>query len=121
MASPKLNDALIEYEFSNVEQLTAQILDPLKIIWLQTKYAQLMKLKASELMPEAAGLDRSYIMKLAEIEGKLNMIQELLDEHKQAINSLNELKQNHTQNGGTTAEEPVKEIAHAAGSRVHTG
>lgn len=123
MPTPRLDDANIEYSFADQEILAAKILDPLKILWLQTKYAQKWKQKASMLVPESVELDRSYLMKICELDGQLNFIQELLDDHKNALTEFNDRKlqdpaasQAENNSGGD-----MQRIAHEAGTRVHTG
>ena len=84
----KQDNILNEYEFSLAESINARIIDTLKVQWYSTKYAMLMKQKSSILVPEEAGLDRSYLLKIGEIEGKMNMIQELFDDYRSALASL---------------------------------
>lgn len=122
MPSPRLDDANIEYSFADSEILAAKILDPLKIMWYQTKYAQKWKQKASMLVPESTELDRSFLMKICELDGQLNFIQEVLDDHKNAIKEFNDRK---LQDPATIKEQnsggDMQRIAHAAGTRVHSG
>lgn len=92
MPALRPDNALNEYLFSPEESRAARFLDPLKIQWLQTKYAQTFKEKASKLLPESVELDRSYICSIAELDGQLNLIQELLAEHKTAIDEINAIK-----------------------------
>lgn len=121
MASPRLDDANIEYVFSEMESRAARILDPLKIIWLQTKYAQIWKRKAASLMPESVELDRSYIQQICELEGQLNFIQELLDDHKKALAEMSTASVVAAQTeSGIQVDKDVQKIEVAAGSRVHT-
>lgn len=123
MSSPRLDDANIEYSFADHEILAAKILDPLKIIWYQTLYAQLWKQKASMLMPETMELDRSYIMKICELEGQLNFIQRLMDDHKNAVKDFNakKLQDPTITQGQTSSSGDMQAIAHSAGTRVHSG
>lgn len=92
MPIPRLDDAIIEYAFSSVESISARTLDPLKIAWIQTKYSRLLKEKATKLMPEDITLSLSYVQSIAELEGRLSMLQEFLDDHKSALRELNEVK-----------------------------
>lgn len=123
MSSPRLDDANIEYTFADQEILAAKILDPLKILWYQTLYAQIWKQKASMLMPETMELDRSYIMKICELEGQLNFIQRLMDDHKTALKEFNDRKiQDPTAtNSQNNSGGDMQAIAHSAGTRVHSG
>jgi hypothetical protein len=123
MPAPRLDDANIEYTFADTEILTAKILDPLKILWYQTLYAQIWKQKASMLVPETVELDRSYLMKICELDGQLNFIQRLLDDHKNAIKEFNERKLQDTtaSNSQTNSGGDMQRIAHEAGTRVHSG
>lgn len=121
MPAPRLDDANIEYSFTEEEMLAAKFLDPVKIMWLQTKYAQIWKQKASMILPEDGNLEKSYLMKLCEFEGQLNILQELLDEHKQALQEFNLRKQVVAATGGEVPKgADIQTIAHAAASRVHT-
>lgn len=74
-----------EFIFSPQEEILAKTLSPLQIAFLQTKYTKVFKEKAAKIVPEEAGLDRSYLLALGELEGKLAVIQELFDDHKAAI------------------------------------
>lgn len=120
MPTPRLDDANIEFSFSLEEQQAAKFLDPLKIMWYQTKYAQIWKQKASILMPEDRVVDRSYFMKLAELEGKLNLLQELLDDHKNALVEFAEKQQVVQQGGEIPRGADIQTIAHEAAARVHS-
>lgn len=81
-----------EFVFSEQEELQVKILTPLQIAWLQTKYTNVFKEKASTIIPEDSSVDRSFLLALGELEGKLAFIQELFDDHKAAINRNKELK-----------------------------
>lgn len=115
MPTPRLDDANIEFSFSEHEALLAQVLDPLKIPWLQTKYAMYWKMKNSTPVPESSDLDRSYFVKIAELEGRLNMIQELLDDHKSAGDKL----KNQTQVDLADANKSETATAERAAQLVH--
>lgn len=71
-------------------------------------------------MPEDRNVDRSYFMKLAELEGKLNLLQEILDDHKHALAEFAEKKQTVVEGGEIPRGETIQTIAHEAGARVHT-
>ena len=118
MPQPRLDDATIEYTFSVEEATMAKVLDPLKIAWYQTRYAQLWKQKNSTPMPEESSLDRSFMLRMAEIEGKMNAIQEILDDHRNAMISYNEAKLSGDPLKATGAAD-IQAIAHSAGSQVH--
>ena len=86
------DNAFQEFIFSEQEEILVKTLTPLQIAWLQTKATNIFKEKATTIVPEDSGLDRSYLLKLGNLEGKLEMIQELFDDHKVAINRNKELK-----------------------------
>lgn len=119
MAQPRLDDANIEYSFPPEEALAAKILDDLKILWYQTKYAQYWKMRANIPASEGPETDRSYFLQLAELDGRLSAIQEILNDHKNAISEFNTAKQTLVQNDGGNNPN-IQAIAHEAGSRVHT-
>jgi len=81
-----------EFVFSEQEELQAKVLTPLQIAWLQTKYTKIFKEKGSSIIPEELPLDRSFLLKLGELEGRLAIIQELFDDHKAAVTRNKELK-----------------------------
>ncbi|SRR6266571_285874 len=87
---------LQEYLFSEEEKIAARILNPLQIAWLHNKYAQRFKEKATQIVPEATELDRSYLLKLGELEGMLAQLQELFTEHQDAQNELKKSKSQDT-------------------------
>jgi hypothetical protein len=101
------DDILQEYMFSEQEELLVKTLTPLQIAWLQTKYARIFKEKASTLVPEEAGLDRSYLLKLGELDGKLSLIQELFEDHKNAISKSKTLKNTENASAGTIENEKL--------------
>lgn len=117
MPSPRLDDATIEYSFSAEEAVSAQVLDPLKIAWIQTMYAQTWKQKNSIPLPEEMVLDRSFMLRIAELEGRMNAYQALLDGHRTAIGAYQEArsKDSPVENTGND----IVAIAHQAGSLVH--
>ena len=81
-----------EFVFSEQEELLAKILTPLQIAWLQTKYTRIFKEKGSTLVPEESGLDRSFLLKLGELDGKMSIIQELFKDHEEAVTRNKQLK-----------------------------
>jgi hypothetical protein len=87
---PRLDDANIEFDFTPTEKISARILDAVKIAWLQTKYSQLWKKRNSTPASESVETDRSYFLQIAELDGRLSMIQELLDDHKAAMQELSD-------------------------------
>lgn len=82
---PRLDDALLEYSFTAEELKMAQLLDPLKIAYYQTLYAKIWKTRNSIQLPGTPNLDREYMQQIIEIDGKLAMLQELMDGHKQVL------------------------------------
>ena len=89
---PRLDDALIEFSFSDEELLTAQVLDSLKIGYYQTLYAQLWKERNSIKAPENPSEDRTYFLQIAELDGQMATFQRLIQGHKTAIDALNKKK-----------------------------
>lgn len=116
MPQPRLDDANIEFTFTEQEGLIAQILDPVKIAWLQTKYARYWKLKNSTPVPESTELDRSYFIRIAELEGRMNFIQELLDDHKTAIGVMQERTQ---ADPNAASNQTEAALAERAANQVH--
>jgi len=114
MPKPRLDDANIEFEFTTEESISARALDPVKIAWLQTKYSKLWKERNSTPAPELPELDRSYFLKIAEIDGKLGLIQELLDDHKNAMVDLSTRNQEIQ-----TAVETEASLSERAARQVH--
>lgn len=88
MPTLRQDSILSEFEFNTQESIGARTLSPLQIQWLQTKYAKVFKEKASTIVPEDSGLDRSYLLRLGEMEGRLALIQELFKEHQDVLNEL---------------------------------
>lgn len=119
MPSPRLDDANIEFTFAPEEILAAKFLDPLKIQWLQTLYAQTWKQKAATPAPENPADDRMYFLRMAELDGKMAMLQQLMDDHKEALKSFNEAKLSVTREAGGAGASDMQAIAHSAASMVH--
>lgn len=88
MPTLRQDSVLSEFEFTAQESIGARTLSPLQIQWLQTKYAKVFKEKASTIVPEETGLDRSYLLRLGEMEGRLALIQELFKEHQDVLTEL---------------------------------
>jgi hypothetical protein len=89
---PNIQDILLEWTFSPQEAHIAAQLDEIKLRWIATKYAKLFKKKAALEMPITPDEQRSYFLELARIDGRLDVYQELLDEHKVATNEINAAK-----------------------------
>jgi len=89
MPTLRQDSTIQEFNFTAPEEIAAKTLTPLQIAWLNTKFAQLTKQKASMLIPQKMNLeDREFICEIAEIDGKMNMIQELFGEHQEAMEAL---------------------------------
>lgn len=115
MPVPKLDDNLLEYSFSKEEYRAARVLTQLQIYLLHTKRAQLMKIKAAELIPDDPALTRPYITRMCEIDGKMAQIQEMLDDHTAALNELNDPGKNEQ----GVAEQIVDSVEQRANDLVH--
>jgi K+/H+ antiporter YhaU regulatory subunit KhtT len=113
--SPKLEDNLLEYTFSTEEYRAARLLNPMQIALLQTKRAQLLKLKASEPIPEDISLNRSYITRICEIDGKMAQIQEMFDDHQAAMHELS----NPNKTNASVAEQIIDTVAERASQLVN--
>lgn len=94
-----------EFLFSEQELLLVKTLSPLQIAWLQTKFTKIFKEKATKIVPEDSVADRSYLLTLGSLEGKLELLQELFDEHKEAISRNKELKATQGVSAGTLEAE----------------
>lgn len=88
MPIPKLEDNLVEYSFTVEEYKAARALNPLQIAYYHTLRAQLLKQKASELVPDSKELELSYIQRIVELDGKMNMLTELLGGHEAVLKEL---------------------------------
>lgn len=88
MPSIKQDSVLNEYTFSQQEEINAKILSPLQIAWIQNKYAIAFKEKAAQIVPSDITLDRDYLLKLGELEGRLSAYQEFFIEHQEALKQL---------------------------------
>jgi len=102
-----------EFVFSEQEELQAKTLTPLQIAWLQTKFTRVFKEKGSTIIPEESSLDRSFLLKLGELEGKMAIIQELFDDHKAAITKNKELKATGNVSAGTLEQDSLASRASA--------
>lgn len=118
MAQLRPDSSLCEYSFSEQEIIQAKILTPLQVMWLQTKYALLFKEKASKLVPEDSGMDRSFLLVMGNIQGKLDMLQEIFDEANEAQKQF----QNLIPEGATSVNTEMVNIvplAERAAMQVH--
>lgn len=80
MASVNLADATLEYLFNEQEKILAKQLSPLQVMWIQTKYAQTWKAKASLSLPTDPKDYNAYFLEIANFEGQLAVLQQLIDE-----------------------------------------
>lgn len=87
MPTLRQDSTLNEYNFTLQEKLSADILSAVQICRLQTRYAELTKQKAAMLAPMKAD-DREWMCEVAEIDGKMNMIQELFANHQEAMKAM---------------------------------
>jgi hypothetical protein len=118
VATPRLDDALIEFSFTPLEKVTARSLTPLQIQWFQTKYAELFKQRGSTKLPTGTQLDADFIKEVCELDGKLAMLEEIFSDHKAAMNELNTSKlaqvdmTTQTTQGVDTIQERASSLVH---------
>ncbi len=105
---PNLTDATIEYLFAPQEVIAAKQLDPLKIMWIQTKYAQLWKARNSQTPPLDPKDYELYFRAIAELDGKMMQLQEFLDEHMEVTKVVNEAKAVRAESEKREAEDLAK-------------
>jgi hypothetical protein len=85
---PKLKESdLQEFELSEHEQKQAHILSPFTVLHFRNLKAQMYQIKASvEFNPhDMVG----YTQAMASLAGKIELIEELLSQHKAVIEELN--------------------------------
>lgn len=116
----RLDDNLVEYAFTIEEKRMAMLLDPLKVAYLHTIRAQLIKLKASRSIPVVKELEMEYIAFCIEIDGKIGLIQELMDNSAQALKEYNEAKQQDAVTGAQSSEANLAERAAKQVDRIQT-
>lgn len=114
MATPNLTDALIEFTFTPEELIGARILDANKQAYYRTLYAKLFKQRGSILIPSGKELEGDYIKQCCEIDGKLAMLQELMDGHTEALNEFNKRKQE-----AEVLNQDPTDVAKRAAQQVH--
>lgn len=91
MPTLRLDSTLHEYAFTEDEARSAKLLSDVQVKRFHTLYALTFKQRGSLPAPEDPSLDRSYFLNLAEIDGRLGIIQQILDDHGQALRELTEL------------------------------
>lgn len=114
MANPNLADATIEYLFNEQEKIIARQLTPLQIMWFQTKYASSWKARNSLPIPAEQKDYHQYFLEIAAFDGKLSVLQEILDDHIQSNSVLKqqalvqqELKRNEDEDLAKRASQQV--------------
>lgn len=117
MATLRPDSVFAEYAFTENELTTAQLLNPLQKMYFQTKYAQYLKEKATSLLPESGDLDRSFFLAMGNIEGKLQVLQELFQECKEAEVRLTTPNQDATAVSASSVE--ILQTAERAAQQVH--
>lgn len=120
MPTPRLDDATIEFSFTPEELRMAKLLDPLKIAYLQTLYAQDFKTRASVKLPVAKELEMSYILECAELDGRMSAIQTLLDNHKLAMQEVIEAQGTEQSGVAKDTETGLAERASTLVNRIQT-
>lgn len=86
MSTLRPDSIFAEYEFTPDEKQVADTLSILQIQKLQTLFAQKFKHKAATIIPRKLDMDdREFLCQMAELEGELSMIQQLLADHQHAI------------------------------------
>lgn len=119
MPAPKVDSAIVEYSFSKEEWIAARTLSLVQICNFHTKYAMLMKKKASLLIPNKANMaNYEFVAEIAEIDGQMAMIQEILTDHQQAQLEMNDPERNPPESGATPAVHD--DLAARAAKHVHT-
>lgn len=91
MPTLRLDSVLYEFAFSEEEARSSRLLSDLQVKRFHTLYAMTFKQRGSLPAPEDPANDRSYFLKLAEIDGCLGTIQQILDDHGSALRELTEL------------------------------
>lgn len=112
---PNIQDILLEWTFSPQEAHLAQQLDEIKVRWIATKYAKLFKKRATLEMPVTPEEQRLYFLEIARIDGRLDVYQELMDEHKVATNEINAAKEA----AARAARDKDSDLALRASQQVH--
>lgn len=118
MPQRKLDSLFTEYLFTEQEAVAANVLTELQLAKLQTRLAELILQKATMLIPGDAGVDRAYICEIAEIEGKISMIQELFNNHQDALTKINDPNRKDV-NISTAQEQFIGSVADRAAQLVN--
>lgn len=116
MATANLTDATIEYLFSDEEKILARQLDQLHIMWYQTKYAQIWKMRNSETIPTEPSKYEEYFKAITYIDGQLAMLQQIMGEHSAAVTELKAKAMAQEESRKRTEEE----LAQRAAKLVHS-
>lgn len=117
MATLRPDNMSMEYSFTPAETMLAKSFDPLKVMWLQTMYAQILKAKSTEQVPESSLDDRLYLLQMGKYEGQLMLIQALLDGAVEASKATIEVNSSTNEIPGTMEE--IKSLSDRASSQVH--
>lgn len=73
-----------EYTFTEEELKQAKTLNSLQVMYLNTKFALFFKQKAATMVPTTSLDDREFLLTMGKLEGKLELLQEMFDECKEA-------------------------------------
>lgn len=121
MPTLRQDSSLSEFTFTPQEELQGKVLNSLQIMWLQTRFAQLFKEKASSLIPEDGAMDRSFFLLMGNIQGKLDMLQEIFDDARMAKVELENRGQNISGNGEVVSSSlvEIQNVADRASAQVH--
>ena len=120
MPQPRIDGLNQHYDFTQAESIAARQVPLLQAQWLNTKYAMLMSQKASIPCPANPEEDRKHFLDLAVLEGRMEMIQEILDDSIAAMHELTDLKSQQTNpNGAPIAEINIDDVSAKAASQVH--
>jgi hypothetical protein len=119
MATLRPDSIISEYSFTEQEAIQARLLNPLQKMWFQTKYALYFKEKASALIPESGNMDRSFFLQQGNLQGKLDMLQELFEDCLQASKELTNPQKTGSSEEVSASLVEIQQIEQRAASQVH--
>lgn len=85
MPTVNVDNVFTDFLFTTEELRAARILSDLQLCYFRHLRSQYMQQKIGMLVPEDPTNDRSYFLQKAEIEGKIQVMNEIIDLHHAAL------------------------------------
>jgi hypothetical protein len=113
------NSPFVRYLFSKEESINARMFSEVQLAYLHTLRSQLAEQLALEKVPTSPEEDRAFWLRRAEMQAKLDLFQELFDNHKNAFKEMTEIAAENNTSISTNGSQEMGDVALRAAKLVH--